>query len=47
METEYSRRHVLAGAALALIDATLTKTAQARTQMPDSAKTRADDHKTR
>ena len=44
METKYSRRSVLAGAALALIHATITSTtAQAQPQMPDSVKTPAGD----
>ena len=40
METKYSRRSVLAGAALALLNATLTKTAQAQTPQASAIKTR-------
>ena len=43
MEIKYSRRSVIAGAALALLNATLTRTAQAQT--PGSAKTSAGDQK--
>jgi hypothetical protein len=45
MKTKYSRRYVIAGAALALIDATLTRVTQAQTQTPDSEKTHADSPK--
>jgi hypothetical protein len=43
MKTKYSRRYVIAGAALAFINATLTSVTQAQTQTPDSATTHADN----
>jgi hypothetical protein len=45
METKYSRRYVISGAALAIINATFSRVTQAQTQTPDSAKNRADSLK--
>jgi hypothetical protein len=45
MKTKYSRRSVIAGAAFALIDTTLTRGTTAQAQTPDGAKTPAGSAK--
>lgn len=47
METNFSRRAAISVGALALVDATLIRTAQAQTQTPDGAKTAAGNPKSK
>jgi hypothetical protein len=47
METNYSRRAAISVGALALMDATLIRTAQAQTQTPDGAKAPAANSKSK
>jgi len=47
METNFSRRAAISVGALALVDATLIRTAQAQTQTPDGAKTPAGNPKSK